>query len=241
MLVRDNNQKNLEFIFNKYGLTIEEKIDLLNIIKEIYVHDEFQKRMTSEFKHHGEITLGMHILEDAVITYLLSKKYVHRNKNYNLNLAVKIAMLHDLYTVPWQNNVDAKTKNYFNEHGFRHPLESVINANAWYPKLFQDDDSEILIDGIVHHMFPYPVTAFKYYKNNENELKNFDLINKLSKRNLGILINSSNRNKLGSVSISKSLFLEGRVMSKADKKVSFGQIRDYGSAIALITGRNKNL
>ena len=44
------------------------------MIEIIYIHDEFQRRMTSEFKHHGEITLGAHILEDTVVNYLLSKK-----------------------------------------------------------------------------------------------------------------------------------------------------------------------
>ena len=73
------------------------------------------------------------------------------------------------------------------------------------------------------------------------EEKNFDLIKYLSEENKKILIDSSNKNKLGAVSISRSLFPEGRVMSSADKKVAFNQIKDFGSACALITGYNKNL
>lgn len=243
MTIENENNRKFESLLNKYKLSLEEKNELINIIEIIYIHDEFQKRMTSEFKHHGEITLGTHILEDTIITYLLSKKCLNKNKkfNYNMNLAVKIAMLHDLYTLPWQNNPAAETRKFFNAHGFRHPIESVINSNAWYPELFNSDDSKIIIDGIVHHMFPLPVTAFENDKNNKNELKNFELVDKLSEKNKQLLIESSNRNRIGLVSLSRSIYPEGIIMCKADKKVSINQIKDWGSAVALVTGHNKTL
>ena len=211
MPIESENAKQFELLMEKYNLSIEEKNELINIIRAIYVHDEFQRRMTSEFMHHGEITLGHHILEDTIITYLLSKKYMARNKryDYNLSLALRIAMLHDLYTLPWQNNEKASTSSFFNKHGFRHPIESVINANAWYPELFENADSKILIDGIVHHMFPLPVVAFEQDMSNKYELKNFELISKLSDRNIGLLTDSSNRNRIGTVSLSRSLYPEG--------------------------------
>ena len=243
MTIENKNNRTLENILNKHRLSSKEKNDLINMIEIIYIHDEFQRRMTSEFKHHGEITLGAHILEDTVVTYLLSKKYLNKDKmpNYSMDLAVKIAMLHDLYTLPWQNNPAAGTREFFNGHGFRHPIEAVINANAWYPELFSDENSKIIIDGIVHHMFPLPVTAFKIDENNGNELKNFELVDKLSEENIQYLIESSNRNRIGLVSLSRSLYPEGKVMSTADKIASIGQIQNLEGATALVTGRNKTL
>ena len=142
-------------IFNKYKLTDVEKEELYAIIYPIFKHEEFQRRMKSDFKHHSDITLGEHILEDTTLTYLLVKK--RPRKNINLSLALKIAMLHDLYTNPWQNS-STKVKKFFNKHGFRHPLEAVINSISWYPELFTDSfESEIIIDGILHHMYPLPV------------------------------------------------------------------------------------
>ncbi len=46
----------------------------------------------------------MHILEDTVTTYLLYKRKIKDKESFNLPLALRIAMLHDLYTESWQNN-----------------------------------------------------------------------------------------------------------------------------------------
>lgn len=40
----------------------------------IFIHDEFQRRMNPEFPHHNKITLGEHILENTIVTCLLSQK-----------------------------------------------------------------------------------------------------------------------------------------------------------------------
>lgn len=55
--------------------------------------------MTDEYYHHDKITLGEHILEDTIVTYLLSKKH-KKNPKYNTNVASKIAMMHDLNMYP---------------------------------------------------------------------------------------------------------------------------------------------
>ena len=240
------SKNNIELyrILNKQNLNDYEKDELLNIIYFIYEHDEFQRRMTSVFAHHGEITLGSHIIEDTVVTYILSKKYLNKNQtyNYNLNAAVKISMLHNLYTVHWQNNPNAKTNSFLHKHSYRHPIESVINANSWYPNIFDnEDEAKILIDGIVHHMFPAPVISFNDTLENQTELKNFELVGKLNNDVKQILVKSSNRNKIGSLSFSKSIYPEGIIMSNADKKVSFSQFKDIDSVVALVTGYNKKL
>ena len=236
------NEKKLFNILKKYNFDQEEKNKLLDIIYPIFNHEEFQRRMTIEFLHHGDITLGEHIIEDAVLTYVLSKKYEKKNKKINIILAVRIAMLHDLYTLPWQNNEKAKTKKFFTKHGFRHPIEAAINAINWYPELFKDpEEAQILIDGIVHHMYPLPVISFKNSYENTIELKNFELLESISLEYKLMLIKSSNRAKIGNISISRSLYIEGRIMAQADKKVSMRQIKNFSSATALVTGHNRSL
>ena len=233
----------LDSLYNKYHLTMEDKKFLNKIILPIINNPKFQERMTSNFLHHSDITLGEHILEDSIVTYLLSKKYInkHKNTNYRLDLAVIIALLHDLYTIPWQNNKEASVHHFFSKHGFRHPIEAVINSLNWYPELFNSTDKEIIIDGIVHHMYPLPVRVINENKIDKLELKNYDNYHKLSNENKELLIKSSKRKKIGVISFSKSKYMEGRIMSKADKKVSRKQIKNLSSAKALLTGHNKKI
>ncbi len=231
--------KELNDIFEKYKLSSEDKDYLNSIIIPIINNDNFKKRLTNEFPHHGNITLGEHIIEDTVVTYLLSKKYLSKEKNnYRIDLAVKIALLHDLYTIPWQNNKEASVNHFFNKHGFRHPLEAIINGIMWYPDLFENiDDAEVIIDGVLHHMFPLPVRNL----NKDNELKNKELYDKLDCSYKEIIKMSLGRKKLGLISITRSQYNEGRIMAKADRIVSRKQIRDFSSFKSLITGHNKKL
>ena len=225
----------INFLFQKYKIKEEEKELILKIIKPIIEHPEFQRRCTSKFLHHGSITLGEHILEDTIVTYKLSRKYL-KNKNYNIDAALKIAMFHDLYTIPWQNNKEqAKVKRFFNKHGFRHPLEAVINAYTWYTELF--DDKKIIIDGILHHMYPLPVTCLT----KEAELKNNDLVKKLPEDIIHYIIDSTNRGRIWKISLARSKFKEGRIMAKADRYVSFRQIKNFSNLVSLLTGYNKKL
>lgn len=152
------NRKTLMFLLDKYNLSISEKEELLHIIKDIFLHDEFQRRMTPTFYHHDKITLGEHILEDTIVTYILSKKYKDK-KDYNINVALKIAMFHDLYVYPWQNNPNNSESNFCNKHGFRHPNEAIINACMWFKEEFKNmKDSKKIVDGVLHHMYPFPVS-----------------------------------------------------------------------------------
>lgn len=236
--------KELNNIFSKYNLTTEDIDYLKGIILPIIDNSNFKKRMTSEFLHHSDITLGEHLLEDAIVTYLLSKDYLSRHKdtNYRIDLAIKIALLHDLYTIPWQNNKQANVKHFFSKHGFRHPVEAAINAIIWYPNIFKNkQESEIIIDGIIHHMYPLPVRVINNKKLDKLELKNMDNYNKLSNEYKKMIINSANRNKIGVLSFPKSKYQEGKIMSKADKLVSRRQIKNFSSAKALLTGHNKKI
>jgi len=234
-----NNQILLKLL-NKYKLSSNDKEHILSIIIDIYNHDEFQKRLTNEFPHHDTVTLGEHILEVTIVTYLLSKK---KKKDYDINTSLNIAMMHDLYTLPWQHNPSADVDKFINKHGFRHPIEAVINALTWYSELFTSlEKSKVIIDGIIHHMYPFPVTSFT--DNGEGlELKNYNYVKNISNINKELLVWSSNRFSVGGISICPSKYNEGRVMSMADKIVSISNLKHSGfnSTIALITGKNKKL
>lgn len=221
-------------LFTKYKFSDDEKTEILDIIENIYKHSEFQKRMSNNFLHHGNITLGEHILEDTLKTYMLSKKYKNNNR-FDLSIALKISMLHDLYTLPWQNNDLNKANHFLHYHGFRHPVEAVINAINWFPEIFIDNiTSKKIIDGIIHHMYPLPVSKIKSFDSNEIELKNYELVNNLSNMHKEIILWSCKRFR-------RSKYTEGRIVSKADKLVSIHQIRNLESAKALITGKNNKI
>lgn len=224
----------LNKIWTKYKFTDEEKLDFLTIISPIFTHHEFQKRLdNSLYPHHDTTSLGEHIISDAAVAYKLSQ-----NSKINQYLAVIIAMFHDLYEIPWQNSGIIKN-DFFNKHGFVHPIEGAINAATWYPEYFnQDKKSEIIIDGIIHHMFPFPVRSLN---GDDIELNNQIKLAELPINVRNIIISSTMRNKIGKISLCPNKFFEGRIVSKADKIVSFSKDFTIPGAIACITGINKNL
>ena len=242
-MIKSSNEKSLMTLLDKYNLSLGEKEELLNIINHIFMHDEFQRRMTSEFQHHDEITLGEHILEDTIVTYILSRK--HREKsNYDLETALKISMMHDLYVKPWQNNESNKPKRFINKHGFRHPNEAIINACIWFPEDFtKEEETKKIIDGVLHHMYPLPVKKFDISSEETMELRNFNMIGKIDKNILELIKQSGNRSVVGSLSVAPSKYKEGRVMSLSDKIVSMSNLKgsNISAYTALLNGNNKSL
>lgn len=228
-------------LIKKYQLNNKDRNYIKKIINPIYSHPEFQRRMTNEFFHHSDITLGEHLLEDTIMTYILVNKYFKRQE-VNLPIALKIAMMHDLYTMPWQNNKIAQVDSFFNKHGFRHPIEAVVNAINWFPEMFYEkDDAQVIIDGIIHHMFPLPVRAIRNDNIAKLELKNDTLFSSLSSEYKKMIVDSLKRKQIGPISFCQSKYPEGRIMSKADKKVSLKEIKNFASAKALLTGKNKKI
>lgn len=223
----------LQNFFN-YGFTLKEQEEFLKIAKPIISHPEFEKRCLEPFFHHGSTTLGDHIIKDALITYRLAKiyKYKHPHREIDEALAVVIALFHDLYTSPWQNT-DLE-KPLFEKHGFMHPLEAIINAYTWYPEYFEDKiKREKIIDGIAHHMYPFPVRkVHKNIKINDEYINNFKLYKLLVKTTL-----SKGKN----LSFKKASFIEGRIVSKADKKATIKEIKNLSSLLALVTAKNKSI
>lgn len=238
----DQNLKILDKIMDDYKLTLLEKEELLTFIGNIFKHEEFQRRMGRGFLHHSDITLGYHILQDTVVTYLLCKKKIKIGIKVDLELALDIAMMHDLYTVPWQNNKESKCKKFKNKHGFRHPIESVINSLTWYFDIFENSsDKYALIDGIIHHMYPFPVETFDDYADNVLELKNFELVSDIEKEYINLLRTSTNRFSIGCYSFARPISIEGRIVAHADKIVSKDNLNNMSSLLALITGKNKKI
>ena len=235
-----NTELILNNLFNEYNLSDIDKSFFLGIIEPIYTHPEFQKRLNSnQYPHHAKTSLGEHILNDAITSFIIAK-----NGDFgplDFKLIILIAMFHDLYELPWQNSPIIKHK-FANHHGFTHPLEAAINAITWFPNYFlNEEEAAIIIDGIIHHMYPFPVRSI-IDDFIDTELNNLDKINYIPSNLKNIIIASSCRTRVLNVSISRSKFLEGRIVSKADKLVSFKkEIKNFNSYKALITGKNNDL
>ena len=231
----------LDKLFNRYKLSLNEQEEITKYIYDIYIHPKFQERLSDSFLRHDKISLGEHILEDTIVTYLLIKG---KKVEVDIDIALKIAMFHDLYTLPWQNNSLNDATKFTNKHGFRHPIEAIINAINWFPEHFNDlDKAYMIIDGVVHHMYPLPVGNLYTRDENNLELQNYDLLQNINDALFDLIVKSCNRGYLNSVSFASSQFMEGKLMSKADKKVSLNNFKNTSikSKLALLTGINKSL
>lgn len=223
-----------------HNFSEEDKKEFWNIIKPIFEHEEFQKRLNaSEYAHHGTTSLGTHILSDAMVTYIIAKKIRNKNKEVRHELAVLIAMFHDLYELPWQNSNRIEAR-FTNKHGFTHPLEAAINASTWFPSYFENiEDAKILIDGIIHHMYPLPVRSIDDYDAELNNIHKFETLNDEIK---GLIKVSSNRNKIGTISMASSKYIEGKIVGRADKIVTIKSDHlSFRSYCALLTGKNNDI
>ena len=237
----ENCMTEINKLFIMYNLKLNEKEEFLGIINPIIVHEEFIKRLDSKkYPHHGKISLGSHIVSDAIETYIISKKKNKKKKKVDIELAVIIAMFHDLYELPWQNN--KINKRFLNKHGFAHPIEAVINAYMWYPEYFKDlTKARVIIDGIIHHMYPFPVRAININFDN-TEINNLEKIDFIDDEIKNLIIESSVSFKKLPISFRRSIYKEGRVMSRADKIVSIRkELKSIKSLKACITGKNKEL
>lgn len=220
--------------FLDYGFTLPEQENFTKIVRPIISHPEFEKRCTDNFPHHGNTTLGEHILKDAMITYRLANIYKSKHPNVDISTetAVVIALFHDLYTNPWQN-VDNENPLY-EKHGFMHPIEAVINAYEWYPEYFKDKEvSKKIIDGVLHHMYPFPVRKINdEIEINEKKITDFKFYD--------VLVHST-KSKRENLCFKKATFIEGKLVSKADKLVTVKEIKNISSLVALVTAKNKSI
>lgn len=203
----------LKKIFEFYKLSNKDMRYIWKIIKPIYLHEEFQRRMTDPFFHHCTITVGEHIIGDTILVYKTCKRY--KLSPCVIKRAILISMFHDLYEIPWPSD----TKELFiNYHAFVHPIEAIVNAITWFPKYFENiDDAKIIIDSVLHHMFPCPVRAMS---NKKLELNNIETFNKLPGRYKKIIYKSLKSYVFKDFSLRKSYYLEGRILCSVDKTIT---------------------
>lgn len=239
-MVMTNGKEVLDVLFKKYDIELKDQIYIRKVITPIYTHKEFIRRASQEFLHHDRLTLGYHILEDAIVSFLICKKKNLDRKQ--IKTVLLIAMMHDLYELPWQNNIAAKTKKLFHKHGFRHPIEAAINSLTWFPEFFKNKkNAEIIIDGIIHHMYPLPVISINNNNYKNFEIKNIDKFEKLDKVYKDMIFASASRKRIGCISLASTLYIEGKIMRKADKIASLDNFESISGLLALITGKNKHL
>lgn len=239
-MVISNEKEVLDVLFKKYNIELKDQSFINEVISPMYTHKEFIRRTTEEFLHHDKLTLGYHILEDVIVSFLICQKKKLNRKQ--IKTVLLIAMMHDLYELPWQNNEAAKTRVLFHKHGFRHPIEAAINSLTWFPELFKDKrKAEIILDGIIHHMYPLPVLSINYNNYKNLEIKNIELFEKLDKEYQEMIIKSAGRKKIGCISIASTLYVEGKIMRKADKISSLDNFESISGILALVTGKNKHL
>lgn len=226
-------------LFLNSGLTITEQKEFYKIAKPIIHHKEFVKRCSKDFPHHGSTSLGEHIIKDAIKTYVLAKEYnkTHFFRKADIKIAVLIALFHDLYTKPWQNS-DEKTSVFNNDtHRMTHPIEAVLNSYNWFPKYFKNEkNAEIIINGIIHHMYPYPV---KKVENKNIKINNQKLLKKFKYYDY-LIQTTKNITKL-KIDIRPPKSIEGKLLLKADKLIALSELNSFNSIKALVNSKNKNL
>lgn len=222
--------------FLAFNFSQKEQLEFTKVANKIIYHKEFEKRCQEPFYHHDKITLGEHIIKDAIVTYRLAKryKYKHPKKYINIEDALLIAFFHDLYDEPWQNKQEGKRK-LLEKHGFIHPIEAAINASKWYPTFFKDKRrKEKLIDGIIHHMYPFPVRTVTKKTKIKGKLLAEEKIYKTLKK-------VTKEKKRSLIIIKKPTSIEGKLLSKADKKIALQEMGHILTTLKLLYKENKTL
>ena len=136
--------------------------DWFNIVEEILLNDEFQKR---KFFHHHKGSLWDHVTEVSYYSYLMAK-----TKHLDERSAAIAGLLHDfypkaykyskeLYDIDPQYLSDVKKKQpIWKMHGFTHAEAAAINSRKYFPNLVDDKIYSI----IKTHMFPLNIRLPKY-------------------------------------------------------------------------------
>ena len=134
----------------------------LDIVKEILLDDEFQKRKL--FRHHS-INLWIHLTEISYYSFLMAKI-----KKADARVCAIAGLLHDFYPKAYKYSqelydvnpdylTDVKKKQPIHKmHGFSHANAAAENALKYYPDLVDDK----ILSCIRTHMFPLNIKPPKY-------------------------------------------------------------------------------
>ena len=90
-------------------------------------------------------------------------------------------------------------------------------------------------------MYPLAVPVLTGFDTNEIELKNYDKVKKIDNELLEQIIYSTNRGRIIKLSLCKSRYKEGRIVSNSDTLVSINNYESLKGVPALISGVNKNI
>ncbi len=136
--------------------------DWLEIVKDILLHKEFQKR---KLFHHHKGNLWEHLTEVSYYSYLMAK-----TKNADERVCAIAGLLHDFYPKAYKYSqelydenpeylTDVKKKQPIHQmHGFTHAEAAAKNAWKYFPEFM----NEKIESCIKTHMFPLNITPPKY-------------------------------------------------------------------------------
>lgn len=136
--------------------------DWLEIVKDILLHKEFQKR---KLFHHHKGNLWEHLTEVSYYSYLMAK-----TRNADEMVCAIAGLLHDFYPKAYKYSqelydenpeylTDVKKKQPIHQmHGFTHAEAAAKNAWKYFPEFM----NEKIESCIKTHMFPLNITPPKY-------------------------------------------------------------------------------
>lgn len=135
-----------------------------NIVKEILLNDEFQKR--KYFMHHHNLSVWDHSILVSFKSFKIAK-----NVGADARVCAIAGLLHDFYTQAWLYSEELEKidngkylkelgvkKPLFKMHGFTHGADAAKNYVKFFPEL--EDDR--ITDSIKNHMFPLTIVPPKY-------------------------------------------------------------------------------
>lgn len=133
-------------------------------VKEILLHDEFQKRKL--FPHHHEMSVWDHCILVSFRAFVMAKIF-----NADERITAIAGLLHDFYPWSWMYSKDLEdlddgkylvevyTKHpLFKRHGFTHARAAAENYVKFFPHL---EDKKIT-NAIKRHMFPLNIVPPRY-------------------------------------------------------------------------------
>ena len=136
-----------------------------NIVKDILLNDEFQKRKI--FPHHHDMSVWEHSILVSFKSFTIAKKIKINEKN------VAIAgLLHDFYPWCWINTEELeifengkyleenkrKKKTIFEMHAFTHGKAAAKNYIEYFPEL----ENKRITNAIKRHMVPVTIVPPRY-------------------------------------------------------------------------------
>ena len=137
----------------------------LDIVKDILLNDEFQKRKL--FPHHHEMSVWDHSILVSFRAFIIAKTF-----NARQDICAIAGLLHDFYPWSWINTEELeildggkyleenkrKKKTIFEMHGFTHAKAAAENYIKYFPEL----ENKRITNSIKRHMFPLNIIPPRY-------------------------------------------------------------------------------